>query len=255
MKYLLAVVAMILGLVFFQARAVVGLTLCQADMRTGDYDGALSTLHWASLGVPNVAILQAEALTLALAGRTADAEPLYRAALGMVKDDPSYPRERIEASLGYALVDLARYDEAEQCFHRAIEEGDKTGNSEAGLSELRLVQGVEAEQALAYASQAIEHWKQRGDEPVPKTYYLHQAWAMALLGRTPEARELLGQATGDDESEALAAGNAELHWVAGMVLLQMQQTDDARTRFQTGYDVDPNGKYGRLCQARLRGPA
>jgi hypothetical protein len=116
-----------------------------------------------------------------------------------------------------------------------------------------LLQGVEAEQALALTSQAIERWKQRGDEPVPKTYYLHQAWALALMGRGPEARELLNQPPGDDITDTYAAGNAEVHWVAGMVLSQMQLSEEARIRFQMGYDADPNGKYGRLCQARLRG--
>ena len=35
----------------------------------------------------------------------------------------SYPLERLHACLGYALMDLGRYDDAEQCFHRAIEAG------------------------------------------------------------------------------------------------------------------------------------
>ena len=253
MKYLLAILAIFLGLIFYQSRAVVALTLSHGDMRDGDYQGALTTMHWASVGIPNVPILHAEGLALALAGRAAEAEQMYKAALAMAKDDPSYPRERLDSSLGYALLDLARYDEAEQCFRRAIEEGDKTGNSEDGLAELRLQQGVEADQALTFTAQAIERWKQGREDPVPKTYYFHQAWALALLGRGPEARELLDQPREDDITQDMVGGNAELHWVAGMVLLQMQLTDEARKRFQAGYDLDPNGKYGHLCQARLHG--
>src|SRR5271157_867672 len=214
------------GVLLFRARGVFGVLLSEPKMRVGDYDGALRRLRWMSLGIPNVTALHKEGLILSLAGRPAEAEPCYRKALAMLRSDSRYPRERLLASLGYALLDLRRYAEAEQCFHAAIEAGDVTGNSQDGLAEMRLVRGVEAGQALDYARQAIEHAKRRPDGSVPGAYYAHQAWALALEGRSQEAREPLAEALRAPETRA--PNNAGMHWRAGMVLLAMQRSDEAR---------------------------
>jgi tetratricopeptide (TPR) repeat protein len=224
---------------------------CERKMLVGDYEGALRRLRWMSF-TPNVFMLHKGALILSLAGRTAEAEPRYRKALGMASSGGRYPRERLHASLGYALMDLGRYDEAEQCFHRAIEAGDHTGNSQDGLGELRLAQGVETEKALGYFNQAIEHAKRRVNRPIPGVYYTHRAWALALLGRSEEARESLAQAQGP---QPYPHGRASLSWRAGMALLAMHESEEARTHFQTGWDADPRGKYGGRCESQLRGAA
>jgi tetratricopeptide (TPR) repeat protein len=226
---------------------------CERKMLVGDYDGALRRLRWLSLGVPNVFMLHKGALILSLAGRTAEAEPRYRKALSMTSKGSRYPRERLHASLGYALMDLGRYGEAEQCFHRAIETGDNTGNSQDGLGELRLAEGVETENALGYFNQAIEHAKRRAGGRIPGVYYAHRAWALALLGRGEEARESLTQ--GLVVREPYPHGRASLSWRAGMALLAMQQTEEARKHFQAGSAADPRGKYGCRCESQLRGAA
>ena len=229
------------------------MTSCERKMLVGDYDGALRRLRWLSLGVPSVFMLHKGALILSLAGRTAEAEPRYRKALSLASKGSRYPRERLHASLGYALMDLGRYHEAEQCFHRAIEAGDNTGNSQDGLGELRLAEGVETERALGYFNQAIEHAKRRAGRRIPGVYYAHRAWALALLGRSEEARESLAQAL--VVREPYAHGRAAVSWRAGMVLLAMQQTEEALKHFQTGCEADPRGKYGWRCESQLRGAA
>jgi tetratricopeptide (TPR) repeat protein len=225
----------------------------EKKMLAGNYVGALRRLRWMSLGAPNVFVLHKGALILALAGRPAEAEARYRKALSMTSKGSRYPRQRLHASLGYALMDLGRYDEAEQCFHRAIEAGDHTGNSQDGLGELRLAQGAETGQALGYFNQAIEHAKRRAGRRIPGVYYTHRAWALALLGRSEEARESLAQAL--DVREPYAHGRAAVCWRAGMVLLAMHQTEEARKHFQTGCEADPRGKYGGRCESQLRGAA
>jgi tetratricopeptide (TPR) repeat protein len=249
MTYLAILALVVVAALLFQARGVIGVILSDAKMRAGDYDGALRRLHWASLGSPNTLLLHKEGLILSLAGRPTEAEPCYRQALGMVQSGSAYPRERLLASLGFALIDLARYEEAEQCFHRAIELGDLTGNPQDGLAELRLVRGVEAEQALAYTGQAIEHAKRRADGRVPGAYFALQAWALALLGRADEVGQALAQAMRVPEPNART--RASLHWRAGMALAAMQQPDEARKHFQMGHDADPRGKDGRRCGQRL----
>ena len=246
----LAILALIaVAALLYQARGVIGVILADAKMRAGDYEGALRRLRWTSLGKPNAVMLHKEGLILALAGRPVEAELRYRKALALLQSGSAYPRERLHASLGYALIDLARYDEAEQCFGRAVEAGDRTGNSQDGLAESRLVRGVEADQALAFNAQAIEHAKGRADGRVPGAYYALQAWALALLGRAEEAREALTQA--ERVPEPNARTSASLHWRAGMALVAMHQTEEARKHFQTAYDLDPRGKYGQRSRRHL----
>src|ERR1035438_348361 len=189
MTYLAILALVVVAALLYQARGVIGVILCDAKMRVGNYEGALRRLRWTSLGIPNAVTLHKEGLILSLAGRPAEAELCYRQALGLVQGGSAYPRERLLASLGFALLDLARYDEAEQCFQHAIEAGERTGNSEDGLAELRVVRGVEIDQALAYNSQAIEHAKRRPDGRVPGAYYALQAWVLALAGRAGEVGE------------------------------------------------------------------
>ncbi|MGD0360731.1 MAG: tetratricopeptide repeat protein [Bryobacteraceae bacterium] len=240
-----------LAALLFQARPLLAQILCERRMRAGDYHGALRRLRWIGLGIPNVFMLHKEALILSLYGRPAEAEPLYRTALGMLRKGVPYPRERLHSSLGYALLDLGRYPEAEQCFHRAIEAGDATGNSQDGLAELRLTQGVEIEKALAYSRYAIERAKRRTAAEAPGVYYVHEAWALALLGRTAEASASLAQALHAPAREGRA--NASLHWRAGTVLSILQQPAEARRQFQLGANVDAHGKYGARCARDLAG--
>lgn len=239
-----------LAALLFHARPLLAQILCEPRMRAGDYDGALRRLRWIGLGIPNVFMLHKEALILSVYGRPAEAEPLYRTALGMLRKGVPYPRERLHSSLGYALLDLGRYPEAEQCFHRAIEAGDVTGNSQDGLAELRLTQGVEIEKALAYSRYAIERSKRRtAAAEAPGVYYVHEAWALAVLGRTAEATASLAQALRAPAHEGRA--NASLHWRAGTVLSILQQPAEARRQFQLGANVDAHGKYGARCARDL----
>ena len=249
MTYVLIAVLAFAAALLFKARGVIGVILSDAKMRAGDYDGALRRLHWSSLGSPNALLLHKEGLILLLAGRPAEADLCFRKALGLVQGGSAYPQQRLLASQGYALIDLARYDEAEQCFRRAIEVGDRTGNSQDGLAELRLVRGVEIDEALAYTGEAIEHAKLRPDGRIPGSYWALRAWALALLGRAGEVGPALAEAIRVPEPNART--RASLHWRAGMALLALQQTEEARGHFQMGHDLDPRGKYGRRCVEHL----
>ena len=248
MTYVLIAVSVFVAALLFQARGVIAVILCKSKMQVGDYDGALRTMRWVSLGIPNVMTLHAESLWLESAGRLSEAEQRLRKALTLAAGS-KYRVERLHACLGNVLMDRGRYQEAEQCFQRAIKAGDVTGSSEASLAELRLVQGVETEQALEYASQAIERAKRRPGKPVPLILYAYQAWALALVGRGEEAREALAEALRVPESSV--SGRAEIHWRAGMALAAMQQPEEAWKHFEMGHKADPRGKYGRRCQEQL----
>jgi tetratricopeptide (TPR) repeat protein len=246
MNYLLAV-SLFVAVLLFQARSVI--------------EGALRKVCWISLGIPTASILHQEGVVLSQAGRRVEAAQRYRDALAMAKDS-SYPPERLHACLGYAFMDLGEYHDAEQRFHHAIEAGDFTGNSLDGLAELRVVHGVDAGEALDYASQAIEHAKRRAlylsigkrvYRRIPGAYSAHRAWALAQLGRDGEALDQLAQALG--VPEPTARGRASLHWRAGMALLAMHHTEEAPKHFRMGHDADPHGKYGCRCEQQLRSAA
>jgi tetratricopeptide (TPR) repeat protein len=250
MIYLWAAVLLFVVVLLYRARGVLAVISSERNMRVGDYDGAIRKLRWFGLGRPNALVLHKKGLVLSLAGRPREAVECYRKALSVAQKSSGYPRERLQACLGYALMDLCRYEEAEQCFHHAIEQGDHTGNSQDGLAEIRLAQGIEPEKALAYAGQAIHHAKRRPDGRIPGSYFAHQAWALALLGRNEEARESLVLALSVPETNR--RGSASLHWRAGMVLLAMNQTDEANSHFQIAHQADPRGKYGNRCRELLR---
>jgi tetratricopeptide (TPR) repeat protein len=250
MTYVAIMTLVVVAAMLFQARGVIAVILSQSNTQAGDYDGALRKVRWISLGIPNVTTLHKEGLLLSLSGRLSEAEQRYRQALDLA-DGSNYRVERLHACLGYVLMDRGRYQEAEKCFQRAIKAGDVTGSSQTGLAELRLAQGVEAEQALEYASQAIEHAKQRPGKPIPAPFCADQAWALALLGRADDAREALAGAM--RVPEASVPGRAEMHWRAGMTMAAMQQPEEAWKHFEMGHKADPRGKYGRRCGEQLLG--
>src|ERR1039457_5492560 len=105
MTFWASVVLAIVAALLYQARGVIGVLLADGKMRVGDYKGALRRLRWTSLGIPNALTLHKEGLILALAGRPAEAEVCYRKALDMVQPGSHLPRQRLLASLGYALID------------------------------------------------------------------------------------------------------------------------------------------------------
>jgi tetratricopeptide (TPR) repeat protein len=251
MTYVALVAGIVVGWLIFQSRGAIAVLLSKSKMDVGDYDGALRIVRWASLGFPNVTVLHAEGLWLDSAGRLSEAEKRFRKALAMAAGS-KYPVARLHACLGNVLVDRGRFHEAEQCFLRAIKAGDDTGSSEAGLAELRLVQGVEAEKALEYADQAIDRGKRRPGKPLPVfVFYAYRAWALAVVGRGEEARVALAEALHVPESGA--SGRAEIHWRIGMALAAMQQSEDAWMHFEMGHKADPRGKYGHRCGEQLRG--
>jgi tetratricopeptide (TPR) repeat protein len=247
-KMAVFVTVLIVVALLYRPRGRLGASLSDACKRKGDYDGALRWLRWTSLGHPSVQTLCNEGLTLCQAGRLAEAEGFCRRGLALSAGGATYPR--LHAVLGFVLMDRGRYDEAERSFQRAIQAGDQSGGSHSGLAELLLVQGLETEEALAYANQAIELSQRRTVGRVHWAHYVNRAWALALLGRSEEARESLALAM--SQPAPRASGSAERDWRAGMALLAMQQPEEACKHFRSGKDADPRGKYGHRCAELLR---
>src|SRR5579863_3392436 len=140
-----------------------------------------------------------EASSLLLAGRAAEAEPLIRDALDILKPGSSMPRERLCSLLGHTYTDLERYDAAEKWLEEAIRAGDVTGNSQNGLAELRLQQG-RAQEALAINNLAIEVAGRRANRKVPvvtmRTWPGHRrSWGEMMTPGIPVSRRWLSRGT------------------------------------------------------------
>lgn len=249
MTYFAILSLVVVAALLYQARGVIGVILADAKFRTGDTQGAIRRLRWASFGKSNAVILHKHGLILALAGCPAEAVACYRKALDLVDAGSPYPRPRLLASMGFALIDLARYADAERYFLQAIEAGDKIGNSQDGLAELRLMQGAEPEKALAFTEEAIEQASHRPDGRIPGSYYALQAWALALLNRIDEAGVAIAKA--EQSPEPAVRTGASRHWRIGMALLAMQQPEAAREHFRQARDLDPYGKYGLRSTQQL----
>lgn len=232
----------------FKSRAIFSIQFFHVRVEAGDYATAISRLHRVHFGISKLRAMHHEALILSFAGQLTDAESLLRTAIAMLASQTSYPRERLYSSLGHVLTSMGRYDEAEEWLDRAIGVGDKTGNSQHGLAELRLEQG-RPEEALAFARQAIV--TRQLVREIPASYYLDQARALALLGRTEEARESL-EAARKTGSKHWAPIRSDAAFRTGVVLRLVGQETEAVEVFQTGYAADQNGMQGRRCLAELR---
>ncbi|HUB81196.1 MAG TPA: hypothetical protein VMB03_20480 [Bryobacteraceae bacterium] len=234
----------------YSNRGVLVMKLYRSRLRVGDYDGALARLHQIGFLLPSPAKHFCRALALALAGRSAEAERWLRESLRWPERRPGVPRERRLCLLAHELTELGRYAEAEECFHQAINSGDITGNSQSGLSELRLVQG-RTDEALTLSRQAIEIAKRRTSERVAPVYYATQAQILALLGRGEDAQESLALALPGLQSEELMASRSGIGWRAGLALVALGRNAEGYEQFRGGHQADPGGKYGRRCREEL----
>jgi tetratricopeptide (TPR) repeat protein len=230
---------------FWKLRLPIIWTLVYAKVRRGEYDSGLDQLRSCRWAMPWVDALDQRALVLVMSGRDAEAVPLYREAIDLVRAGFPYPIERLYSRIGHAMTSSGRYEEAGGWLQQAIMVGDPTGNAQNGLAELYLTWGNDAAKALGFAEQAIEVARKRKGGSVCPTYHADHAWALALAGQVSEARESLARVL------PLAAenvpGQAELEWRSGKALQALGQVAEARERFQTGATLDPRGKYGGYC--------
>ena len=222
----------------------------------------------------------ARGLELALAGRPVEAEQCYRQALAGARLGEG-ERRSLLVSLGDALIDQGRYAEAGEQLDRALEMGDPTGSCRASQATLRLLQGIEPQQALdlvmqaiAASEQTIGGWSKRGGVQGELAVSMRaglqaqKAWALAVCGRTGEAEEAMRTAASQaDEAYAALSGyngrlaqrirltvqrsRANTYWRIGMAWLALKQPEQARRQFEVAIQTDPAGKYGALCQKQL----
>lgn len=246
-----AVVGLLTGIII-NGRNILASGLVTPAWKVGDYDRAIRWLRWLSLGSPNYTMIGMEGVTHELAGRPVDAERCFRQ--GMTKSLTLLPDEQVRLldSLGEALGDQGRYEEAKKCFQYAIEVGGtRPSLPRFGLAELLLKQGAEAQKAMDLIDEGTRMEKGRLKTKAEPVRLAARAWALALLGRRQEAEEAIERAVQGRRFFAVSL-LASTRWQAGMALLALGETGKAVEHFRAARDADPKGKYCALAIQQLK---
>lgn len=235
--------------------------------------------------------LRKQGLELQLAGRPAEAEACYRRALALGAKLSEDDRTRLEVCSADSLIDLGRYNEAQEYLDSALKRGDSTGSGQGSVADLLLLQKRDPEKAIEMAERALDLNLQnyeKSHQGLPDNYHqlmvlLRQAvcWsrkaeALALLNRQGEARQSIDRATrilddvvADKSSIYLDSVSlvtllygrtltklknlqlADLGLKIGDALLAMADREGAARYFRIALIRDPKGKYRRLAKAQL----
>jgi tetratricopeptide (TPR) repeat protein len=230
-----------------RARLASRLILSKAEV--GNYDAALRRFRALRFALIAPYSQYLEAFIRHYAGRVAEAEPLYREALATARTGAGFSCQPLYYSLGRALEDLGRFEEAVESLNQAIAAGDLTGSPYNALAEIGVAQGRLAE-ALRFSEQAVEAAGRRVKPEFLGIYHAVQAWILALEGRSDDARESLRQALPGDRHSA--TNRAWLHWRAGLALVALGQNEEAYEQFRSGCNVDSRGLLGQRCLEELR---
>ena len=218
-------------------------------------------------------------------GRFGEAEQCYRKALTVGSRLTPPQRSKLLACLGGALMDLDRYPESRECLEAALNLGDTTGSSRAGMADCFLLEGADPKRALACAEQTLQESPDGLDgemetDPIvlqpcvsvaQAERWARRAWALALLGRQSESQESIDSAlklalpactaltnlgAGDWSTRMVppSLGSfclASIHWRTGMAHVAMGQSDLARDHFLVATKAAPRSKYADRCRQQL----
>jgi len=246
------VLIIVLVMLIMSGRSIVAYLLAKPAWRADDYDGALRGIRRLRFGKPSNSLINMEGFTHSIANNPTEAERCFRKALAGASDIPRSDRAGLLGSLGDALKDQGRYEEARKCLECSIEMGDNTaGSARFDLAELLLRQGTEPLRALQLVDEAIRMAKGSASGKVRPSRLARRAWALALLGRRQEAEQAIEHAL-LVRREAGAPLFASTRLNVGMALVAMDRPEKAIEHFRAAYEADPKGKYGTRALEQIK---
>jgi tetratricopeptide (TPR) repeat protein len=220
-------------------------------VRQGRYDQALRLMSLLSMGGGGRrSYLRGDVLTDA--GRYEEAERMLRKAINRnSRVDKALALE----DLGNVLMDTGRFEEAQQCFRGAAGIDPNHSPWATGMAEALLRQGIYPEPALTHAERALDLFRRGVGERIGERSRLGailatKAWALAACGREAEAREAIDAAL-KSPARKTKGPLAQVHYKAGMSLLALSDPQGAKEHFARGAELDPAGRWGRLCAGAL----
>jgi tetratricopeptide (TPR) repeat protein len=180
-----------------------------------------------------------QAQMLFYSGRAEEAEPILRE----VMESNAKLRSQALEELGRVLLAQARWDDAKRAFEATMRLAPNHPAAQIGLAEVRLLQGIEAEQALEEVREAR---KRNADRGRLAAICGDEAWALGLLGRSGEVQEALerGAREVDRQHQPELAG---FHWRAGMALLALEHPTAGMQWLVKATELDPEGHYGKVA--------
>jgi tetratricopeptide (TPR) repeat protein len=157
--------------------------------------------------------------------------------------------------LGNVLMDTGRFEEAQRCFREAADILPNRSPSATGRAEVLLRQGVYPQIALTYAQTALNLYR-RGPERISDrwrfgTILATNAWALAACDRKAEAKQVIDAAL-KSPARKTKGPLAQVHYKAGMSLILLSDYPRAEEHFACGAELDPAGRWGRLCASALQ---
>ncbi len=228
-----------------------------AAARKGDYEGALKTAE----RLKGNADLTADRLyftanMLMNIGRYGEAEKRLRKHVTTAPD-----RKRAaqgHSSLGKLMLELGRYNEAEECFDISSRYWPDRGSTYRERAEVCLRRGNESAEALRWGRMAVEEDRERlngannaGQREAGITSLAEDlatlAWAVAAdSGDRDQVDQLLDEAT-RLPVEAVSA-KAQIHCHAGRAYAAIGDEERSGQHFAAAVQVDPHGVWGRAAR-------
>jgi tetratricopeptide (TPR) repeat protein len=224
----------------------------------GRYDHALRLVP--ILSISGVGRNHLRADVLMSAGRYNEAAPVLRDVIHHMRGKRVTRFTRVKIclnleNLGNLLLETGRFEEAQRFFQDAARLYPYRSVSPTGMAEALLRQGIFPEAALANAEKALNLF-QHGAERITSSSRLGailatRAWALAACGRGAEAQEAINAAL-QSPARKTKGSLAEVHYKAGMSMLALSQRLGAVEYFALGSQLDPVGRWGRLCTEALQ---
>jgi len=230
-----------------------GETLRIRALRRGDYERALKLVRRFRFYNPDGgAALMWRGHVLVSAGRFREAEETLRLAVARLRSRSA--QARALEFLGDALLEQARYGEAQRSYEAAVHAVPGYRRPYRGLAELALRRHDPAraleyvESILGPSGSAWNRWtiNQRAHDD----YWALRAWALAELGRgaeVPEAAALALRATNSNSPPCLAATYRRL----GMAMKALDRQSEAEDYFKRARNADPNGRWSAQARTML----
>jgi len=218
----------------------------------GRYHQALRLVPFSAMSFSGRSYFRGDVLTAA--GRYEEAEHMLRQAIDHsrgLKVDTVLALE----DLGNVLMDTGRFEEAQRCFRDAADILPGLSPWATGMAEVLLRQGIFIQNALTYAERALNSFR-NGTERITDSWRLGgilatKAWALAACDRGAEARAAIDAAMRSPVRKTKGP-LAQVHYKAGMSLLTLSDYQGAEEHLARGSQLDPTGRWGRLCAGALR---
>jgi tetratricopeptide (TPR) repeat protein len=264
----MALVLLALGCILFQQRRRArkldrAIKIVHAAYCQGDYQKGLQLAEGLKRGRSKTAAYWFfRGKMLYQLGQLSESESCLRAGLAL-DSEPNLKALALE-DLGRVQLEQQRYEEAIRNFEASSQDVPGRASGHRAIAETWLRQGIREADASSYALLAVENAR---SGPASKwqiqEFHLAEAlatlaWAVAVRSaETAEVERLLADTftlCGEEDKPVLA----HLHFLAGSAYSALA-TMDARERsayhFQEAADADPDGNFGRLAKAAVRGAA